>query len=269
MGFCDDESGLHCNPYLIIDNDEAVLIDGGSRPEFPQVMMKVLKTGVNPHHIRALIYQHFDPDLCGSIPNLENIISNKDLRIISEKSNNVFIKHYYVTSGLLSIDEIDYKFKFQSGRELSFYKTPYAHAPGSFVTFDSKSGILFTSDLFGSYGKEWELFLTLEKECFNCADYNDCPNKKDYCPIPDLLNFHKEVIPSGEALKQAIEVVAKVPLSIIAPQHGSIIHKADDIAFVCEKLFKLDGVGIDKLAHNRAGNDSGSIEGLKRRLAQK
>jgi serine phosphatase RsbU (regulator of sigma subunit) len=32
VGFYDAPSGLHCNPYLIVDEDEAVVIDGGSRP---------------------------------------------------------------------------------------------------------------------------------------------------------------------------------------------------------------------------------------------
>ena len=35
VGFYDAQSGLHCNPYLIIDHDEAVVIDGGSRPDLP------------------------------------------------------------------------------------------------------------------------------------------------------------------------------------------------------------------------------------------
>jgi hypothetical protein len=32
IGFYDEQAGLHCNPYLIVDNDEAMVIDGGSRP---------------------------------------------------------------------------------------------------------------------------------------------------------------------------------------------------------------------------------------------
>ena len=28
VGFYDAQSGLHCNPYLINDNDEVVVIDG-------------------------------------------------------------------------------------------------------------------------------------------------------------------------------------------------------------------------------------------------
>ncbi|MBU0972000.1 MAG: MBL fold metallo-hydrolase, partial [Proteobacteria bacterium] len=83
VGYSDTLSGLHCNPYIIIDNDEAVVIDGGSRPDFPTVMMKILQTGIDPSRIKALIYQHYDPDLCGSIPNYEDIISRADLKIIS------------------------------------------------------------------------------------------------------------------------------------------------------------------------------------------
>lgn len=90
VGFYDEESGLHCNPYLIVDGDEAVLIDGGSRPDFPTVMTKILKTGTNPSDIRGLIYHHYDPDLCGSVSDYEDIIERKDLRIMStvEKSRN-------------------------------------------------------------------------------------------------------------------------------------------------------------------------------------
>jgi len=56
VGFVDREANLHCNPYLIIEGDEAVLIDAGSRDDFSTVMMKVLKTGIDPNQICRLIY---------------------------------------------------------------------------------------------------------------------------------------------------------------------------------------------------------------------
>jgi len=40
-GYVDRERNLHCNPYLVVDGNEAVLIDGGSRPEFSIVMLKI------------------------------------------------------------------------------------------------------------------------------------------------------------------------------------------------------------------------------------
>jgi flavorubredoxin len=170
IGFFDEQAGLHCNPYLIIDNDEAVVIDGGSRPDFATVMMKILQTGIAPNQIIALLYQHYDPDLCGSIPNFEDIIKRDDLKIISDPANLMFIRHYSVATGLLPTSKINNQFSF-----------------GSIVTFDETSGILFTSDLFGSLGLEWELFLKLRPECMECVNRKECPSKRANCPLDDIL----------------------------------------------------------------------------------
>ena len=245
VGFYDEQAGLHCNPYLIVDKDEAMVIDGGSRPDFATVMMKILQTGITPSQITALLYQHYDPDLCGSIPNFEDIIKRDDLRVISDSENLMFIRHYSVSTRLLPISKINYQYTFSSGRTLRFVKTPYAHSGGSIVTFDPQSGILFSSDLFGSLGLEWELFLNLKPECKNCHSLARCPQNRKICPVNDILNFHKTVMPSGKALRFALEQILEIPFTMIAPQHGSIIRDKEIMRYVFELLATLNGVGID------------------------
>ena len=245
VGFFDHDTGLHCNPYLIMDGGEAVVIDGGSRPDFPTVMMKILQTGLDPASITALVYHHFDPDLCGSIPNFEEIIDRPDLLLISDAANHMFIRHYSISSRLVSLGELDHSFTFSSGRKLTFFNTPYAHSTGSFVTFDETSGVLFTSDLFGSYGLDWELFITLSEQCRGCEDYDNCPNNREHCHLKDIIGFHCAVMPSDSALRYAMEVIRDIPYRIIAPQHGSVIHAANDIVYIRETLAALSGVGID------------------------
>ena len=245
VGFYDEQAGLHCNPYLIVDNDEAMVIDGGSRPDFATVMMKILQTGIVPNQIVALLYQHYDPDLCGSIPNFEDIIKRNDLRVISDSENLMFIRHYSVTTPLLPISKLNYQYTFSSGRTLKFVKTPYAHSGGSFVTFDPQSGILFSSDLFGSLGLDWELFLNLKPACINCVSFASCPQNRSICPVKDILNFHKTVMPSAKALKYALEQMLEIPFTMIAPQHGSIIKDKKIMRYVFELLATLKGVGID------------------------
>ena len=247
VGFYDADSGLHCNPYLIIDNEEALVIDGGSRPDFATVMMKILQTGMDPNQIKALLYQHYDPDLCGSIPNFEDIIESSSLKIISDESSLMFIRHYSVASLMVSIEDIDYHYKFSSGRTLQFIKTPYSHSSGSFVTFDQKSGMLFTSDIFGSYGTEWELFLKLRPQCIDCANLTKCPEDRENCPINDILNFHKIIMPSRKALKYALKKIIEVPFTAIAPQHGSIISDKKIMRYVFELLLSQKEVGIDRI----------------------
>jgi len=260
VGFYDQQSGLHCNPYLIIDNDEALMIDGGSRPDFPTVMMKILQTGIAPNQIKALLYQHYDPDLCGSIPNFEGIINRNDLQIISASENLMFIRHYSVSSRLVTIGEGDYRFAFSSGRTIQFTKTPYSHSAGSFITFDPQSRIVFTSDLFGSYGSDWELFLKMRPDCIECANLADCPKKLPNCPINDILNFHKKIMPSRKALKYAFEKILELPFDKIAPQHGSIIEDKRALKYIFKLLTSLDDVGIDGIVEENYHFNFGSLD---------
>jgi flavorubredoxin len=236
---------LHCNPYLIVDKDEAVVIDGGSRPDFATVMLKILQTGIAPQQIKALIYQHYDPDLCGSAPNFEDAIRQKDLQIISAPENMMFIRHYSISSPLVSLSKLKCEYTFSSGRKLLFFKTPYSHSAGSFMTFDPQTGVLFSSDLFGSYGVNWQLFLHLAAECIECKNLSQCPRKLPNCPVNDILNFHRKIMTSTTALRYSLEQVAKIPFEILAPQHGSIIDDEDIIQYVFKLLASLKDVGID------------------------
>lgn len=253
IGFYDVASGLHCNPYLIIDHDEAVVIDGGSRPDFPTVMMKILRTGVALPEIKALIYQHYDPDLCGSIPNFEALIGQPDLTIISDVANLMFIRHYAVKSRLVSLESIGHEYRFKSGRTLRFVNTPYSHSAGSFVTFDTKTNVLFSSDLFGSYGLKWELFLKLDANCIECNTFPTCPNKKKYCPLANILKFHQQIMTSAKALRHSLKQILKIPFIKILPQHGSIISQPNDFVLLFKLLGNVDDVGIDAITTEQSG----------------
>lgn len=247
VGFYDAPSGLHCNPYLIVDGDEAVVIDGGSRPDFATVMLKILQAGITPQQIKALIYQHYDPDLCGSAPNFEDAIRQKDLRVISASENMMFIRHYSISSPVVTLSKLKYQYEFSSGRTLQFIKTPYSHSGGSFMTFDPRTGVLFTSDLFGSYGVEWKLFLHLADDCIECKNLSRCPRKRPNCPVNDILNFHRNIMTSTRALRYSLEQIAKMPFKILAPQHGSIIDDKEIIEYILKLLASLQDVGIDSI----------------------
>jgi len=247
VGFRDEKTNLACNPYLVVQDDKAVLIDSGSRTDFAVVMMKILQAGIDPQQIVSLIYQHYDPDLCGSMLNFIDMCENPNLKIVSEKSNNVFIAYYIHRDKyhlLNSIDDYNYTFTFNE-RELKFISTPYSHSPGSFVTYDKKTKTLFSSDLFGSYSTEWNLFEELDEECFTCFDYDDCMNRKISCPIKAILSFHKTIMPCCKSLRYAMSKIKEMDIECIAPQHGSIIQNLRDISFVIQRLENLEKVGID------------------------
>lgn len=248
VGSHDEETHLYCNPYLIVVEGRAVLIDGGSRSDFAKVMMKILQIGVDPKNIVALIYQHYDPDLCGSMANLIDICDNPDLRVLSTSGNNAFISFYIHKDRFSLMENIeDYNNTFTlNNRTLRFIPTPYSHSEGSFITYDAQTKTLFSSDLFGSfYYPNEDIFFGIEPQCYSCKTIDNCPQGKEYCPILAVYQFHRKVMPCEKALHQAMRQVRKFEIDTIAPQHGNILSNRKDIDFFIDRLGSLDKVGID------------------------
>ena len=247
VGFADKKARMHCNPYLISEDGEAVLIDSGSRDDFSTVMLKILRTGTNPKDIKRLIYQHYDPDLCGNIPHMEELIGSDELKILSHHENNIFINYYSTHSPKECIEDLGLVYEFKNGRRLEFIRTPYAHSPGSFVTYDTKTKTLFTGDLFGSYDANWELYTDISEQCADCDPVHVCPASDKDCQIIGVWDFHMRTMPSTKALRNAIKHIEVLDISLIAPQHGSIFHTPAAIKIVIDRLKSLQNVGIDSV----------------------
>ncbi|MEA1917390.1 MAG: hypothetical protein U9N42_07650 [Campylobacterota bacterium] len=66
VGFEEKKTNLHCNPYILIDENEVVFFDTGSIPDFPIIMRKVLEV-VNPQTISLIVSSHQDPDVSSHV----------------------------------------------------------------------------------------------------------------------------------------------------------------------------------------------------------
>ena len=246
VGYADEKAGLHCNPYLIKDNDEAVLIDAGSRNDFGTVMLKIMRTGTDPRSIKRLIYQHYDPDLCGNIPHMEALINSKELKILSHSENIIFINYYSTKSPKESIESLGFSYHFKSGRELKFIRTPFSHSSGSFVTYDTKTKNLFSSDIFSSYDANWSLYSKILDKCAYCTPTNICSETGKSCQIIGLWDFHKRIMTSSKALRFTLDLIDDLDISLIAPHHGSLLDTPMAQKIVKDRLRSLEGVGIDQ-----------------------
>ena len=270
VGTYNPDTGWLSSPYLVVDEDgEAVLVDGGCRSDFASVVMKMMQAEVFPWSIAALVYQNYNPRLWGSLPHLETLINRPDLRVVSDVANLMFIQHHSGSAPLVALEDLHFEYKFSSGRRLKFIKTPFAHSAGSFVTFDEKSRVLFTGDIFSSYSRHWQFKLELRPECKTCPDSDMRSAQCGYCPVKEMLDFHADIMSSERALKFALERIAGIPFRIIAPQHGSIIGKSDDIVFLSERLSTLSGVGIDGIIGGRSFLDLGNTQPIRERLLGK
>lgn len=222
IGAVTTDTSLHCNPYLLIDGDEAVLFDPGSMLHMGGVLKKLLCM-VDLKMIKYVVVHHEDPDVCASIPLLERM--GGDFKIVTHAKSAVLIRHYNVTSEFyyVSRSQNDRKLILKSGRVLQFYPAWFCHFPGAIMTYDAKSKILFTGDLFGGLSNEWNLF----------AD-------KSY--VHAMNAFHENYIPSTRILNIVLKQLDGLDIDIIASQHGSIINK--DIDFFINTLKNLK-CGVD------------------------
>lgn len=201
VGGSGQDGGLHCNPYLIVDGDEAVLIDPGSVLDFEYVYENV-RSIIPLSKVKYVILHHQDPDFCSSVPLFEKM--GGDFQIVTQWRAQTLIKYYGVRSPYYIVDEHDYKLVLESGRVLQFVQTPYLHFPGAITTYDKESGVLFSSDLFGAFSYHWSLYA-----------------KEGY--IERMKTFHEHYMPSNAILRPVMEVFLGMDIRMIAPQHGSVI----------------------------------------------
>jgi flavorubredoxin len=223
VGFYDEQARLHCNPYLLMDEEDIILFDPGSIPHFPIVMRKVIDL-VNPGDITAVVAAHQDPDVCGNLPVLEDVINRPDLDIVAHTNTIRLIRHYGVQSNFYAVDKNDFKLTLKSGRVLEFLFTPYLHSPGAIVTYDRKTRSLFTSDIFGAINEDWSLFAS--------GDY-----------LHAMKAWHQNYMPSNRILKACMKRLQQLEIDRILPQHGSVL-EGDQVQAAIDYLMALP-CGVD------------------------
>lgn len=207
---------LHCNPYLIVDGDEAVLIDPGSVLDFEQVYQNILNI-IPIEKIKYVILDHQDPDFCASVPLFEK--NGGNFKIVTHWRTQMLVKYYGIKSDYYIINEHDNKLVLKSGRILQFIPAPYLHFAGTITTYDTKSKVLFSGDLFGAISDTWTLYA-----------------KDDY--IEKMKAFHEHYMASNDILGPVMQGFLSMDISMIAPQHGSVI--AHDVIKYIRALRDLD-----------------------------
>ncbi|GAB6074945.1 oxygen-binding di-iron domain-containing protein [Nautilia lithotrophica] len=220
IGYVIPDDPFQCHVYLIKNGSESILIDPGSMITFPVVLEK-LTSLIELKDIKYIIMHHQDPDIVGCYSTFEKIMPKGERYIVTHWRTEMLLKHYMWETPFYLIDQHNWKLK-AGKRELEFVFTPYAHFPGAFCTYDKKTGILFSSDLFGGLTDEFSLFAKDVDDYFEAAK-----------------PFHKHYMPSKEVLHHALKQVQKKHPLMIAPQHGSIIKK-ELIDPLIEKLKDLE-----------------------------
>jgi flavorubredoxin len=209
VGFDDTSAGFRCNPYILNDGEETVFFDPGSVPHFPMVLEKAMQV-TDLRRIKHVVVTHQDPDLCAAIPRFEELVTGigGKFDICTHTRASVLIAHYGTISDYYRVDANDWKLTLKSGRTLKFIFAPFLHFPAAFMTYDEKSKILFSGDIFGGLSFDWNLYAN--------EHYSEA-----------MKAWHENYMPSNAILRNTMNKLDGLDINMIAPQHGSIIPKKD------------------------------------------
>ena len=198
-----EDSAFRCNTYMIVDGQEAIIVDPGGHNSFDFIKKRVTQV-VPLEKVTALIVCHQDPDVAASMTDWLAIDPN--IKIITSVRTNILLPHYGKSDyTFFNINEDPIWF-FPSGRQLRFIESPFLHFPGAFTTYDKISGFLFSGDIWASIDMDWRLVV---------EDFNQHELK--------LSLFHIDYMASNIATRGYVDRLRHLELNAILPQHGSII----------------------------------------------
>jgi flavorubredoxin len=208
------------NIYLIVDGDEAIVIDPGNKAFYGELYDRVEKLGYIDK-ITGGIFCHQDPDVAGSIADW--VSGFRNFKVITSARTNVLLPHYGISDYDFydTGDENDHKLKFKSGNELQFIDAHFLHFPGAIATYDPVSGFLFSGDVWAAIDIEFKFII---------QDF-------EYHKLK-LNLFHLDYMSSSIATNGFARKLSDYDIKGILPQHGAII-SSKDVAAAIDYLKEL------------------------------
>lgn len=201
----DNETAFRCNAYLIKSQNEAIIVDPGSREFFEVVKRRVLQVA-KLEDIVGIIACHQDPDVCASM--VDWLELKPDITIMTTDRTNVLLPHYGNSEYEFYSVNQNPNYTFKSGFTINFIEAPFLHFAGAFTTYDVDSGFLFSGDIWAALDIEWNLVVDdFEKHLAN------------------MNLFNIDYMASNIAARGFVKKLENVNIESILPQHGSIINK--------------------------------------------
>ena len=202
------EEGIPVNQFLVIDGNEAILLDPGGAHVFATVLANVSEI-IDPTMLTGLFYSHQDPDVTSGIMMWLNV-SERAKVYISELWIR-FLPHFgvYDANRVIGIPDKGMDLRFSSGNVLHVIPAHYLHSPGMFTLYDPVSKILFSSDIgasvlpSGTKSRKVEDFEWHLKNAISEA-------------------FHRRYMASNVACRKWVSLVRKYDIEWLVPQHGAI-----------------------------------------------
>lgn len=196
------------NSY-IIKGEKNICVDLTKDTVFGDFISKIYDV-IGNSSIDYLIINHIEPDHSSGIKNFISVYP--DVKIICNKKTKDLLKSYYnIYENIIEVE--DGECINLGDKEFSFHLTPMVHWPESMVCYYKNESILFSQDIFGSFG------------ALNGAVFDDeVEYEEDY--LRDTQKYYINIV--GKYSSHAINALGKLKdldIKIICPTHGVVWRK--------------------------------------------
>ena len=200
------QRGTTYNSYLIIDK-KITLVDTVKHYKFDEMITR-LKEITDPKKIDYIVSNHVEMDHSGSIPKLLELCPNAKI-ITSIKGEKGLKRHYKKDYNFQVVNSGD---TLNIGKKtLHFVHIPMVHWPDSMVTYIPSDKLLLPNDAFGQHIASSERF----------DDEMEWGILKE-----EAAKYYANIVmPYGDQVKKALDVVSTLDIDMIAPSHGIIWRK--------------------------------------------
>ncbi len=203
--------GVQSNQVLIINNDEAALLDPGGQLTYHPLLTSMLRH-VSLKELKYVIASHQDPDIIASMGNWLNF---SDAKVVCSKLWVRFLPHLVsnksmdgqrendINNRLVGVPDEGAKLQLGEG-SIVLIPAHFLHSVGNFQFYDTTSKILFSGDMGASL-----------------VETEDGQSVQEFSQhIPHMEGFHKRYMVSNKVCRLWVSMVRTLDLEMIVPQHG-------------------------------------------------
>lgn len=217
---------IDTNEYLVVDADDAILLDPGGNEIFPAVF-SALSTEFDPRKIDKIFASHQDPDIISSLSLWREF--NPRIKCYVSWLWTGFVPHFggdQETFIAIPDNGVDIMI---GGQRLQAIPAHYLHSSGNFNLYDPKAKILFSGDIGAALLPAGEDNLYVE-------DFDR--------HIRHAEGFHRRWMGSEKAKRDWCARVSQLDIEMMCPQHGAI-YRGEQVRRFIDWFAQLE-VGVVK-----------------------
>ncbi len=203
----EDEGIVQVNQYVVVDGEEAALLDPGGAHVFARVLAEVSEI-IGLERVKYIFFTHQDPDVVSGITLWMSIIPHAKVYISNLWTR--FLPHFgiYDQRKIVALPDKGGKIQFSSGVTLDIIPAHYLHSTGNLNLYDPVAKILFSGDIGAAIfpkGGRYQIAQSWEEH------------------VRLMEAFHQRYMTSNVACKKWVDMVSRYDIEYIAPQHGAVM----------------------------------------------